>query len=274
MSNRNGLRIGIVGAGAIGGRICRALDSGEVPGAALAGLCEVDEAKRRSVLDGLQHPPPSSATPAELAAACDLVVEAVSPGFAPEVIEAAVTHGADVVVMSVAGLVGRDDLVELAARHGRRIYVPTGAIAGLDAVRAAAVAGLDEVTLTTTKPPAGLAGAPHVVEHGLDLAAYREPTVIFDGSAREAVAAFPKNVNVSAALSLAGLGVDRTRVRVVVDPTADTNRHEITATGAAGRLTLAVDNVPSPDNPKTSYLAALSAIALLRRLTSSLVVGS
>lgn len=266
------LRVGVVGLGAIGATVARAIDDDTID-ADLVGVREVDDDRAKTVMASLRAAPPLLDLDS-LAGTADVVVEAVSKAVAPSVIEASLRHDADVLVLSVGALLDRGDLVALARERGRTIHVPTGAVAGLDAVRAAAVAGLDSVTLTTTKPPRGLAGAPYVVEHQVDLDALTEPTVLFEGSAAEAVAAFPANVNVAAALSLAGLGSEGTRVRVVADPTAATNRHEIEVRGASGRVSIAVDNVPSPDNPKTSYLAALSAIALLRRLSAPLVVGS
>ncbi len=266
------LRIGVVGGGAIGATICRALDDGTVP-AKLVGLCELDEARAAELLGSLTRPVPALAL-APLADASDLVVEAVGKSAVRAIVTAAIERGADVMVMSVSGLLDADDLCALAARCGRRILVPTGAIAGLDALRAAALAGVDSVILTTTKPPRGLAGAPYVVAKQLDLEHFTAPVVIFEGSAREAVEAFPANVNVSAALALAGIGADRTRVRVVCDPTAHSNRHSIEIVGACGRVEVHVDNVPSPQNPKTSHLAAVSAIALLKRLTDAVQVGS
>ncbi|MBI5834614.1 MAG: aspartate dehydrogenase [Armatimonadetes bacterium] len=266
------LKIGLVGAGAIGAAIARAVDSGDVPGQ-LVGLCELDDARREALLGSLGQPVPSLDL-AALCAASDVVVEAAAGAVAPLVVQAALDAGCDVLVMSVGGLLGHDELVEAARAAGRTIYAPTGAIAALDAIRAALPAGLDSVTLTTTKPPRGLAGAPWVVQQGIDLAALTEPTTIFEGSAAEAVKAFPANVNVAAALSLAGIGAERTRVRVVADPTSSVNCHRIEASGGFGRLEVIVENVPSPDNPKTSYLAALSAMALLKRLSSPLVVGT
>ncbi|MCC7494489.1 MAG: aspartate dehydrogenase [Fimbriimonadaceae bacterium] len=270
MGNR--LQVGVVGAGAIGTVISRALTDGSIA-AELAGVCEVNPAAREALTSALGVAPRFLPLD-ELAAAADVIVEATAKSVAPTVIETALRAGADVVVLSVSALLEREDLVALAAAQGRRILVPTGAIAGLDALRAAAVAGVEEVTLTTTKPPAGLSGAPGVVASGIDLATLTAPTVLFEGSAREATAAFPANVNVAAALALAGIGAARTRVRVVCDPTSSRNRHEIQIRGAAGEVQVTVDNVPSPANPKTSYLAALSAIALLQRLTAPLVVGS
>jgi len=267
------LRIGVVGCGAIGSEIARAIDSGLVR-AELIGLHDVrgDVAKRlASSLAGQ----PRVLSMEQLVEAAQLVVEATAKDTAPPVIRATLAQGRDVMVLSVGGLLGCvDEMCGLAEARGARIYVPTGAIAGLDAVKAAAVARIDRVTLTTRKPPRGLAGAPHLAATGFDLAGIREPTAIFTGSAREAVPAFPANVNVAAALSLAGIGADATCVQVVADPTSDKNVHEIEVDGEFGRLTIRIENVPSPTNPKTSYMAALSAIALLRRLTATLVVGT
>ncbi len=267
------LRVGVVGCGAIGSEIARAIDAGLVR-AVLVGIHDVRHGAAAELARSLDHP--TRVLPLnDLVEAAQLVVEATAKDAAPPVMRAALERGRDVMVLSAGGLLGCvDEMCALAETRGARIYVPTGAIAGLDALRAAAVARLDRVALTTRKPPRGLAGAPHVTAARIDLAGIREPTAIFTGSAREAVPAFPANVNVAAALSLAGIGADATRVQVVADPTNDRNVHEIEAEGAFGRLAIRVENVPSPSNPKTSYMAALSAIALLRRLTATLVVGT
>jgi aspartate dehydrogenase len=146
-----------------------------------------------------------------------------------------------------------------------RLFIASGAVAGLDALASAAQGGLEEVTLTTRKPPAALEGAPYLVESGRSLVGLRGETTVFEGSAREAVRAFPTNINVAAAVSLAGVGFDRTRVRIVADPASTTNRHEVVARGAFGELQLAVSNRPFPSNPKTSHLAALSALASVKQ---------
>lgn len=267
------LRVGVIGCGAIGSEIAKALDSGSIR-AQLIGLHDVrgDVATR---LAGSLAGRPRVLSMEQLVEAAQLVVEATAKDAAPPVIRAALELGRDVMVLSVGGLLGcLDAMCALAETRGARIYVPTGAIAGLDAVKAAAVARIDRVTLTTRKPPRGLAGAPHVVAQGIDLATIREPTTIFSGTARDAVPAFPANVNVAASLSLAGIGADATCVQVVADPTSDKNVHEIEVEGEFGRLAIRIENLPSPANPKTSYMAALSAIALLRRLTATLVVGT
>ena len=206
----------------------------------------------------------------------DIVVEAASQAAVRQHAVAVLEGGADLLVMSVGALVDPALMARITATavgHGRRVHVPAGAIGGLDVVRAASLGGLDEVTLITSKPPRALAGAPFFAAHPVDLDAIGERTVIFEGSAAEAVRLFPANVNVAAALSLAGLGAERTGMQVVADPTLDRNVHEVVARGSFGELRLRVANVPSPANPKTSFLACLSALATLRRLAASVQVG-
>jgi aspartate dehydrogenase len=267
------LKVGIVGVGTIGGEICRAMDEGLVQ-TTLIGICDVDSAKAQSLARSLKRSVPVMA-PTDLIEASDLVVEAASKAAAPAIIRQALERSRDVLVMSVGGLLEHAaELIGLARKQGKRLYVPSGAIAGLDAVAGAVVGRVFKVILTTRKPPRGLEGAPYVVQKAIDLKALQEPTVIFSGAAREAVPAFPANINVAAALSLAGIGADKTEVRILADPGCDKNIHEIEAEGDFGKLFARMENVPSPTNPKTSYMAALSAIALLRRITSTLVVGT
>jgi len=267
------LKVGVVGCGTIGSEICRAIDEGLVQ-AKLVGISDIDLARAECLARSLKTPVPVL-SPAELIEASELLVEAASKAAVPSIIRQALERSKDVMVMSVGGLLEcAEEMLQLARRQGRQLYVPSGAIGGLDAIKGVMVGKVSRVTLTTRKPPRGLEGAPYVVENGIDLKALKEPTIIFSGSAREAVPAFPANVNVAAALSLAGIGADETVVRILADPTCDKNIHEIEAEGEFGRLFVRMENVPSPHNPKTSYMAALSAIALLRRITASLVVGT
>jgi aspartate dehydrogenase len=174
--------------------------------------------------------------------------------------------GKDLVVMSVGALADKAllaDLLKEAEKSGCRLYVPTGAIAGIDAIRAVRHL-LDSVMLTTTKSPKALAGAPFFQTSKIKLDEIKQRTVVYEGTAAEAVRMFPANVNVAAVLSLAGIGVDRTSVRLVADPAFATNQHEIEAKGSFGEFKFTVNNAPSPGNPKTSYLAVLSAIECLR----------
>ena len=267
------LKVGIVGVGTIGGEICRAIDGGVVQ-ARLVGITDIDPVKARTLAENLKRAVPVMAL-ADLIDASALVVEAVSKGAAPIIIRETLASSKDIMVMSVGGLLDcLDEALNLAKRQGGRIYVPSGAIAGLDAIKGAMAGRVSKVRLTTRKPPRGLEGAPYVVEKRIDLKGLKEPATIFSGSAAEAVPAFPANINVAAALSLAGIGPDKTEVRIIADPTSDKNIHEIEAEGDFGKLFARMENVPSPTNPKTSYMAALSAIGLLRRITSSLIVGT
>jgi aspartate dehydrogenase len=204
---------------------------------------------------------------AEACASADIVLESASPAAVPQVLDAAraAWHRTDaegprrpqhVIVMTIGGLLSCEPRAA-----GPIVHAPAGALGGLDAVQALGAARLDEVRLTTRKPPAGL---------GLTVT---EETTVFEGTAREAIAKFPANVNVAVALSFAGLGPDKTQVRVVADPTLDRNSHTVYARGEAGEIEFTSRNVPFPDNPKTSWLAALSAIALLRRIGGQLQVG-
>lgn len=267
------LSIGVIGCGTIGAEICRAIDAGRVK-ATLAGVCDCDRAKAAALLCTLAAPPPVLAQ-GDLIRSSALVVEAVSKKAAPAVIREALTASRHIMVMSVGGLLDcLEEALELATRVERKIYVPSGAIAGVDAVKGAVVGGVTHVRLTTRKSPKALAGAPYLAEHGIDVSAIRSASQMFSGPARDAVPAFPANINVAATLSLAGIGPDRTEVRIVADPACDRNVHEVEVEGAFGKLVARMENLPSPENPKTSHMAALSAIALLQRITSPLEVGT
>jgi aspartate dehydrogenase len=165
-------------------------------------------------------------------------------------------------------------LTDLARRHGRRIHVPSGAIGGVDIIKGAAVGGIEECRLTTTKLPKALAGAPYVREQGIDLDRIDKATLIYEGPASQAVRHFPQNVNVAATIGLAGIGLDRTTVRIVADPEAARNIHEVFVRGAFGEATIRLANLPSPANPKSSYLTSLSVIAALQSLSRECQLGT
>ncbi len=256
------LRVGIVGCGALGGQLVRALSAGGVPGVRVAALCDLDPARARRLAAPLR-PRPRVGGP-EVLAGCDLVVEAAGAAALPGIAAAAGAAGADLVVMSVGSLLADPAWAARFRRLGLALLHPSGAVAGLDGLRAAARGGgLRRVTLTTRKPPRGLAGAPYFRTRPHALAGLRRERDIFRGSARQADRAYPANVNVAAAVALAGLGPDRTRVEVVADPAARRNSHTLVAEGGFGRLTAVTENVPSPENPRTSCLAGASALALV-----------
>jgi aspartate dehydrogenase len=202
------------------------------------------------------------------------VIEAATQAALAEIAPRTLAAGRDLMVLSVGGVLDHPEWAALAARHGARVYIPSGAIVGLDGVKGACVGRVEAVTITSRKPPKGLAGAPYVEEQGIDVFALQEETVIFEGSARDACKAFPANVNVSAALSLAGIGPDLTRIRVVVVPGGTRNIHDIEVVGEFGRLTTHIENVPSDTNPRTGKLAYLSALAMLQDIASPIRCGT
>ena len=264
------LRVGLFGLGTIGRAVARALAEG-LPGSVLAGATSRGADRARAFLASLPAPAPYVGLD-ELIERSDLVLEAATRDalepVAPRILEA----GRDLLVVSVGALLDHPEWVRLASARGARIHAPSCAIAGLDGLKGAAVQGhLDSVVMETRKPPRGLAGAPGVA--GLDLAAITAPTLVFEGPAREACRAFPANVNVVAAVSLAGLGPDRTRIRILADPGVDRNRHTVTAEGGFGRLRIEIESVPS-QNPRTGKLSYLSVIAYLRDLRAPLRVGT
>jgi aspartate dehydrogenase len=182
-----------------------------------------------------------------------------------------------VVVLSVGALA--DDRLRYAAedaarRSGALLYVPSGGIGGLDALKAACAAGVDEVSIQVAKPPVAWKGIPYVAALGVDLDRLQSAHTLFEGPAREGVPHFPQNVNIAAVLSLAGIGWDRTRLTVVADPALTRNTHTIRVAGASGRFTVVLENVPAPENPKTSWLACYSALAALRSIQSPVRYGT
>jgi len=253
------MKIGLVGCGNIASDICIAIREKAIP-AEVVALNDIDHAKAEA-LRGEYELNASILTLDETVAAVDYVAECAVASVVPDVLAAAIRHHVDCLIMSVGGLMAQPALLDEARNNRVHVWIPTGAICGIDGIRAAMQAGLDSVTLTTRKPPRGLAGAPYLLERNIDVEHITELVTVFEGSASEAVKAFPANVNVAAALSLAGIGPDNTRVRIVADPTATTNTHEIHATGPFGEMTTIMRNRPSPRNPKSSYMASLSASA-------------
>ena len=210
----------------------------------------------------------------ELVKSSDLIIEAAHPSVVYDVVSKAIAEAKDVMVMSIGGFIGNESLLDTAREEGVRVFLPSGAIAGIDALKSAKVAGINEVMITTRKGPKSIKGVPYFEENGIDVDAITEDTVVFDGTAKEAIQHFPKNINVSALLSIAGIGAEKTRVRIIVSPAYTKNIHEVTVDSNAGKITARTENVPSPDNPKTSYLAILAAITALENYFDTVRVGT
>lgn len=267
------LSLGIAGLGAIGMTVARHVDSGDIPGMELSCVSARHEARAKERVADFKHPPQIVPLGA-LADDADIVVECVPAAHFMAVAEPALAKGRIFMPLSVGVLLDHMELVDLARENGGRIIVPTGALIGLDAVRAAASAGITSVKLVTRKPPAGLMGAPHIVENGISLEGLTEPKMLFSGSAREAAKGFPANLNVAAALALAGAGPDATQVEIWADPQATRNSQSVTVTSKGADFTMTIENIPNDGNPRTGKITAHSVIAALKRLTSPLVVGS
>jgi aspartate dehydrogenase len=265
------LRVAIVGLGAIGRKVAQALDQ-RIAGLALVAVSAQNPEKHRGWLAGLTKPP--AVLPIEaLVDVADIVVECAPGKLVRSIVAPFVTSGKIAVVVSVGALLDNEDLIELARRNGGQIVVPTGALIGLDAVTAAAVGTIHSVRMVTRKPPLGLAGAPYIVEHNIDIEDITEPLKVFEGTARDAAKGFPANLNVAVALSLAGLGPDRTTLEIWADPTVTRNTHRVEVESDSARFSMSIENIPS-ENPKTGIITALSVIACLQKLRAPLRVGT
>jgi aspartate dehydrogenase len=267
------LNVAVAGLGAIGLAVARRVDAGEVPGLRLAAVAARDPEKARRSIARFRSVPELLGL-AALAEACDVIVECLPPEHFAEVARPAIARGRTFMPLSVGALIDHMELVELARRSGARILVPTGALLGLDAVRAAVEGKITSAAIVTRKPPAGLAGAPLLVARGISVDGLKAPLRVFAGSAREAIAGFPANVNVAVALSLAGIGPDRTQVEVWADPAVTRNTHTVIVKSDSSDLTMTIENIPSEENPRSGRITALSVLAALRRLTAPLVIGS
>jgi aspartate dehydrogenase len=272
--------VGLIGCGAIGTHLALALESGRIANASLVALFDILDSNAERLKSKLKSSPEVYPDFNRfIASSADIIVEAASQDAVRKFGTSIIDSNKDLMVMSVGALADTAFLSELlrvvAAKKGCcKIYVPTGAIAGIDAIRSVRHL-VDYITLTTTKSPKALAGAPFFDTSKIRLDTITKLTPIYEGSAAEAVKMFPANINVAAVLSLAGLGVDKTKVRIVVDPKATTNKHEIVASGSFGDIKITVNNVPIPGNPKTSFLAVLSAIECLRSICyDGLRIGS
>ena len=269
------MNIGLIGYGTIGRVLTRAIEEGKAGPVRLVAVKDMDEdAPFESTAGG---PIYTADIDAFLANDMQVVVEAASQAVLKEYAPRVLRSGRDLVVMSTGTFsdeVFLRNIMDLSSKYAARLFIPSGAIGGLDVLSAACIDEIQEVTLTTTKPPRALKGARTTLEPDLDLDRLTEPTCIYDGPAEEAVVKYPKNVNVAAALSMAGIGFARTTVRIVADPKAQINQHRIEAKGSFGELTLELKLRPSPSNPKTTYLAALSVVSLVKKLTERIRVGT
>ncbi len=271
------MRIGIIGGGVIARLVLEHIRDdalGEVQAVALAGRSQQSRGRALAEAFGV---PFVVGMEALAAARPEAVVEAASHEAVREYGEPLLARGISFVALSGGALCDdalRDRLERAAAQHRALLYVPSGGIGGLDALKAVCLAGADEVSITVTKPPIAWKGIPYVEKLGIDLDRLAAATVLFEGSAREGVPHFPANVNIAAVLSMAGIGFDRTRLKVVADPALKFNTHFIVIHGKTGRVDIKFESVAMPENPKTSMLACFSALAAIRELGRSTRYGT
>lgn len=265
-------KVGIAGFGTIGAAVGRRLQAG-LSDMTLTAVTSGRAEKARAALDAMGSAAPV-VSPEELAARCEIIVECAPTEAFLEIARPAMLAGRQMVTVSAAALLEHMEVVDLAREKGGRIIMATGALLGLDAVRAAAQGEIREVTMITRKPSKSLVGAPHLAKIGVDVMALTEPKLLFDGSAREGARGFPANVNVAAALALAGVGPDRTRLQIWADPALERNTHTIKVDADSASFEMKIQNVPSPEKPGTGKITALSMIAALDSLVTPLRVGT
>jgi aspartate dehydrogenase len=270
------LNISLVGCGTIGTEIAQAINNNFSEQSRLIAICDKNHEQAEKLSSALKQKPQIISTGKidELISRSQLVIEAASGSVVAKLVRNCLAADVDVMAISIGGFIGHPELFELAEKSKARLFLPSGALCGLDAVKAAGISEIKEASLITRKPPKGLKGAPYLDNKGIDVANLSGERVVFEGSAREAIEAFPKNINVSALLSIAGLGADKTKVKIITSPEFKTNSHQMIIEGDFGKIESLSENKPSPSNPKTSYLAVLSCIACLKQILSHVKLGT
>ena len=273
----NNLRVALLGGGTIGRLVLEKAKQGLLSGVEFVGIGGRGPQSRGAGLAREFGLPYAADRAALTALSPEVVLEAASHDAVREHLVPLLERGISVVVLSAGALVDdslRQAAERTAARTGALLYVPSGGIGGLDALKTACLAGVDEASIQVAKPPAAWKGIPYVEGRRIPLDELKVPTVLFEGPAREGVPHFPQNVNIAAVLALGGIGLDRTTLKVVADPSLQLNTHTIRVSGKSGRFTVVLENVPAPENPKTSWLACYSAIAALKSLQTRARFGT
>ena len=263
------MKIGVIGCGAIGSVLCKFIDK-KLKDSEVVAICDIDKEKVKKLQKSLKSKPIITDIEGVIKKS-DIVVEAVSPPIVKELLKECIKNKTHLMVMSVNGLIQNQDLLK---KLTARLFIPSGAICGIDGIKAANIEEISSVTITSTKSPRSLEGAPYIRKNKINLKKIKTKKKIFEGSALKAIKWFPKNVNVSAILSLTGIGPQKTKVIIIADPKTKKNMHEVEVIGSFGKLTTKTENVVSPLNPKTSHLAVLSACATLKRLTGHIKIGT
>ena len=268
------LKIGIVGCGAIGGGIARYVSKGLKKDCQLTGLYDIQYGRVERLRRELSAGPIEKNSLKALLKSCDLMIEAVNATSTREIVREALLNKKDVIAMSVGKLLDASDLFSLARKRGCHLLIPSGAIAGIDAIKSASLARIRKINLTTRKPLNGFANNPYLTRKGIDLAAIKKETVLFKGNVDSAIKFFPQNINVAATIAIASQAKDKITVCIMTSPKYKNNSHEIEIVGDFGRIVTRTDNVVSPENPRTSYLAILSGMQTLKQFCQGTGIGT
>jgi aspartate dehydrogenase len=268
------MRIGVVGCGAIGSRIAKSVQKDLKKYCELSGIYDIDEDKSFNLVKELGVMDCLKTSLEDLIKDCDLIVESVNAKDTRHIVKSALRAKKNVLAMSVGKLLNAHDLFNLAKKNHCHILLPSGAIAGVDAIKAASLANIDHITLTTRKPPSGFRNNPYFAKKKIDISRIKKETVLFDGDVDTAVELFPQNINVAATVSLACQSKSKMRIRIMTSPHYKRNSHEIEMSGEFGSMITKTDNVVCPDNPKTSYLAVLSGLQTLKQFCTGILIGT
>jgi aspartate dehydrogenase len=272
MERRSKTKIGIIGCGAIGRGVARYVDAKLKPWASVRAICDVDLSAAKKLQKSLRSKPAIMSSE-ELVTKVDLVLEAASVEVARDVLKKIIFFKKDVIILSMGALLGEKALLEKARKNNINIYLPSGAIVGVDALGALSMGHIEKITLTTSKPPKGLLGADYFKNSGIDIAGLKKERCVFKGTVKDAIKHFPKNINVAVTLLIAS-GFSNVAVMIMANPALCRNKHLIEIVAKEATVRVEIENVPSALNPKTSALTILSTQYLLKKLFSPLKTGS
>ena len=269
------LRIGIVGTGAIGSSLAKIIIKDFSGHAKLAGIYDIDLGKARILSQKLKKTYLAVLSLDELIRKSELIIEAASAKSSWNIAKIVLAKSKDIMIMSVGGVVDHShELCRLASKNNSKVYIPSGAISGIDALKAAQVYRIKKVTLTTTKNPLAFKGVKYIEDKKINLRRLKKDKILFSGFASKAVKLFPQNINVAAVLSLAGIGKNKTLVKIIASPKVNKNIHEILIESKAGTIKTRTENILHPENPKTSFLAVLSAVAMIKGILEPVRIGT
>ena len=263
--------IGIFGCGTIGQALLRAAEAGRL-GATVAGVTSRSQERAQNFLSTMDNAP-HYLEREDLIAESDLIIETAGGHVVPDLAKDTFAAGKDLMVISIGALLDHPDIIEQSRATGCHLHAPSGAIAGLDGIKSACIGQVTSVMMESRKPPRALEGAPYLVEKGISLEGLDQELELLTGTARDACVGFPANLNVSAAVSLAGIGPDRTMIRVIAVPGLQRNCHDIEVQGEFGLLKIHIENEPS-ENPKTGRLTAMSIIRSVQNVTDTVHIGT